>query len=168
MTHRTWTLAIGGLIVLLGLAGSVGFSSEARASHYRLAGSDIVSPAELKALSTAGVATTLELLERAAPRKARRKLARETGLTPSRLAELGAFCDLLRVKGIGPTMVRLLQAAKVMHTGHLKRSVAASLRERMEEANAARKVSETVPDEATVADWIGQARSLPKLLEGAK
>lgn len=138
------------------------------ASHYRLSTSGLVSRAELTALEGAGVKTTADLLERTAPRRARARLTRATGLSLARLTELGTQCDLLRVRGVGPTMVRLLQASGVRHTGLLSKSTAAALRVKMAAANKLHRLTEVLPDEATVGDWIAQAQALPRLLEGVR
>jgi len=156
-------------VALLGLAlGLTAAPQAARASHYRLATSGLVSRVELTALEGAGVKTTADLLERTAPRRARRRLVRVTKLSSARLTELATQCDLLRVRGVGPTMVRLLQASGVRHTGLLSKTTAAALRAKMAAANKLYRVTEVLPDEATVGDWIAQARALPRLLEGVR
>ncbi len=161
-----WGLSLGAALLLGALALAV--APPARASHYRLATSGIVSRAELTALQAAGVQTTADLLERTAPRRARVRLARATKLSAARLTELATQCDLLRVRGVGPTMMRLLQASGVRHTGLLSKATAASLRAKMGAANKLYRLTEVLPDEATVGDWIQQARALPRLLEGVR
>ncbi|MGM0578275.1 MAG: DUF4332 domain-containing protein [Myxococcota bacterium] len=154
------TAIVGALCVLA--------PDEAAASHYRLPAAGLVTEAEHEALREADVDTTLALFEAAAKAEARRDLSRRTGLSYARMTELATQCDLLRVRGVGPTMVRLLQAAGVRHTTDLRKASPATLHERIIAANEAHGITEVLPGEDSLGDWIEQARGLPKVLEGVR
>jgi len=142
----------------------------ASASHYRLPIGDrcIVTDGELKALKREGITTTLELFERTARRADRETLARKTAIPFPRLTELASQVDLLRVTGVGPTMVRLLQTGGVRHTRDLRAAKVDALLARLQAANGIHRVTEELPPREMVEDWIDQARGMEQLLEGVQ
>ena len=102
------------------------FGGAARASHYALADVPrLVKPAEVEKLKKANVATTEELLGKAAKAKDRKALAKASGLPAADLLALAKRCDLLRIKGVGSEMVLLLEAAGVKSTADLVKQDAA-------------------------------------------
>jgi hypothetical protein len=147
--------------VLLGLLTP----TVAAASHYRLSESGLVTDAEHSALTSAGVNTTKDLLDRAGPATARRELSRATRLTTARLYELAQTCDLLRVSGLGMTMAALLRAGGVPDTATLKQQAPAALAERLKETNSRQKVTEITPDAEQLGNWIGQARQMRQIVQ---
>ncbi|MCA9513586.1 MAG: DUF4332 domain-containing protein [Myxococcales bacterium] len=156
--------------VLFGLALAVFVGGAAQASHYRLPIKDrpIVNADELRALAGQGIGTTLALFQRTAKLADRKELAAKSGIPMERLTELACQVDLLRVIGVGPSMMRLLQLAGVRHAGDLAAAGADDLLTRLEAANAAQKVADVLPRVEIVADWIGKAKALPSLLEGVQ
>ncbi len=143
-------------------------ASTASASHYRLAVSGLLSGAEIKALTAHEVRTTRALFDRAAPIAGRRGLARKSGISFARLTELATQCDLLRIEGVGPSVVRLLQAAGVRHAADLRAAGPSALHQKLVATNNTHKLMEVVPDARNLAGWISQAKSLPKVLEGVR
>ena len=123
---------------------------------------------ERKALAKAGIQTTAELLKATAKRKARKALSKRSGVPNARLSELAAQCDLLRVKGLGPSAVRLLQAANIKHVASLRHTGAKALHGKLEAIKATLNLPLVVPDVAELSGWIAQARKLPRVLEGAR
>ena len=150
------------------LVGLVVGSGTARASHYRLSSFELVTETERAALTASGIETTRTLLDGVAFTKARESLSKATDIGKARLVELATQCDLLRVAGIGPTMVRVLQAAGVRETKDLSAQGAAGLLSKMQQANARVRVTEVLPGPDTLADWIAQARRLPRVLQGIR
>ena len=125
-----------------------------------------IGPAQAARLTEAGVATTADLLERAGPRAGRASLAESTGISPKSLLEWVNLADLMRIKGIGEEFSDLLEAAGVDSPAELAQRNAANLATTFAELDAARpNVVRRVPSEATVAGWIEQAGSLPKVVE---
>jgi predicted flap endonuclease-1-like 5' DNA nuclease len=142
------------------------FGGAARASHYALADVPrLVKPGEVDKLKKANVATTEELLGKAAKAKDRKALAKTTGLSGADLLTLAKRCDLLRIKGVGSEMVLLLEAAGVKSTADLVKQDPAKLMTAVTDANKTAKITEKPPTEPQLADWIEQAKKLPQVLE---
>lgn len=116
-------------------------------------------------LSKQGVTTTTQLLDKAAKGKARRALAKTTGIALKKLQEWVELADMVRIKGVGPKMTALLRAGGVKTVAKLKGQRAKTLLARMLKANKKKMISENPPNEAQVANWIGQAKKLPLVLK---
>ena len=150
-----------GTTLLLGAAPRL-----AHASHYAVADvPTLVSAADAEKLKKAGVATTEDLLGHAAKAKDRKALAKSSGLSNAALVNLAKRCDLLRIKGVGPEMVLLLEAAGVKSTADLTKKEAAALMTTANDANKVKKITEKPPTEPQYQDWIEQAKQLPQLIE---
>jgi hypothetical protein len=142
------------------------FGGAARASHYALADVPrLVKPAETEKLKKANVATTEELLAKAGKAKDRKALAKASGLSAADLLTLAKRCDLLRIKGVGSEMVLLFDAAGVKSTADLVKQEPAKLLEAVTNANKTAKITEKLPTEPQLADWIDQAKQLPQVVE---
>ncbi|MES1207079.1 MAG: DUF4332 domain-containing protein [Pseudomonadota bacterium] len=142
------------------------FAGTALASHYAV--SDV--PSLIKApdaakLTKAGVATTEDLLQKAAKPKDRKALAKAAGLSAAAVMDFAQRCDLLRIKGVGPEMVLLLEAAGVKTIADLSKKEAGALTTAADQANKAKKITEKPPTEPQFKDWIDQAKQLPPVLE---
>jgi predicted flap endonuclease-1-like 5' DNA nuclease len=144
----------------------LGVGVVARASHYAVADVPrLVAAGDVEKLHKAGVETTEQLLDKAAKAKDRKALAKSSGLKPAALLDLARRCDLLRLKGVGSEMVLLLEAAGVKTTAELAKAQAAALLAAATTANGAKKITDKMPTEPQIADWIGQAGKLPQVLE---
>jgi len=142
------------------------FAGAARASHYALADVPrLVKPGEVEKLKKASVSTTEELLTKSAKAKDRKALAKSSGLSAADLLVLAKRCDLLRIKGVGSEMVLLLEAAGVKSTSDLVKQDAAKLLTAATDANKTAKITEKLPTEPQLADWIDQAKKLPQVVE---
>ena len=142
------------------------FAGAARASHYALADVPrLVKPGEVEKLKKASISTTEELLAKSAKAKDRRALAKSSGLSAADLLVLAKRCDLLRIKGVGSEMVLLLEAAGVKSTSDLVKQDAAKLLTAATDANKTAKITEKLPTEPQLADWIDQAKKLPQVVE---
>jgi predicted flap endonuclease-1-like 5' DNA nuclease len=142
------------------------FAGTARASHYALADVPrLVKPAEAEKLKKASVATTEELLGKAGKAKDRKALAKSSGLAAADLLTLAKRCDLLRIKGVGSEMVLLLEGAGVKSTADLVKQEPAKLMDAVTNANKTAKITEKLPTEPQLADWIDQAKKLPQVVE---
>jgi predicted flap endonuclease-1-like 5' DNA nuclease len=152
--------------IVLTLAVVLSFSGVARASHYAVADVPRLVTADAVAkLHKGGVETTEQLLDKAAKAKDRKALAKASGLKPAELLDLARRCDLLRLKGVGAEMVLLLEASGVKTTAELAKAQAAALLATATTANGAKKITDKMPTEPQIADWIGQAQKLPQVLE---
>ena len=147
------------------LACCMAFGATSWGSHYRLPAHGLVNDVELRALKGAGIQTTKALLSAAATRTQRARLVKATAIPRDRVVTLATQCDLLRVQGVGPTVVKLLQASGIRDTGALGRSEAEGLLGAMRKANGKERLIETLPDAKTVAFWIVQAKRLKPVLQ---
>jgi hypothetical protein len=115
-------------------------------------------------LKAAGVATTDDLLSKAASPKGRKELSKSTGLDEKRLRSYAEMADLLRIGGVGPEMVRLFAAAHVHTTKELAGKDAKKLYDAIMAVNDKQKITQNPPDPKSVAAWIDMARQLPQVL----
>ena len=154
---------------LFGLAAGVALmlaGGTARASHYNLTEvPTLVAAADAEKLQKAGVTTTEELLGKATKAKDRKALAKASGLSATAINDLARRCDLLRIKGVGPEMVLLFEAAGVKTTADLAKQDPAALTTASDKANKAKKITEKPPTQEQFADWIEQAKKLPTAIE---
>lgn len=142
------------------------FGGAARASHYALVDVPrLVKSSEIDKLKKANVATTEELLAKAAKTKDRKALAKTTGLPAADLLALAKRCDLLRIRGVGSEMVLLFEAAGVKSTADLIKTDSGKLMTAVTDANKTAKITEKPPTEPQLADWIEQAKKLPQVVE---
>jgi hypothetical protein len=141
---------------------------EARASHYRLAGSGLVKGKELAGLKKAGITTTKALLEQGATQKARRRMAKQSAIAMPRVLGLVEACDLLRIEGVGPTMVRLFQASGYRHTAKFRRVKSATVWSKIVAANTRLKLVPEPPAKGLVARWVRAAQSMKSVVKGLK
>jgi predicted flap endonuclease-1-like 5' DNA nuclease len=72
--------------------------------------------------------------------------------------------DLYRLKGVGSEYAELLEASGVDTVVELAHRNPSTLFEKMSEENAARERVRKLPTPAQVADWVAQAKVLPRLV----
>jgi predicted flap endonuclease-1-like 5' DNA nuclease len=75
------------------------------------------------------------------------------------------IADLARAKGIGGVYSDLMEDAGVDTLKELATRNPGNLHEKTVEINSRRNLTERVPTAEMVNDWIGQAKSLPPMLE---
>lgn len=153
-------------VVVLALAALASSAPSSHASHYRLPLDPLITDQDTAALAKAGVTTTLALLQEVTTADKRKALAKRSGLAMDRIETLAKQVDLIRLDGVGPSMVRLLQAAGVRHSKGLAAESAASLLEKMTAANESNKITPVLPPEGLIAEWIAAARRLPQVVTG--
>jgi len=165
MRHRILPVIASAFVLTLALA-TFG-AKNADASHYSVGDvPTLIAAADAEKLQKAGVGTTEDLLNKAAKPKDRKALAKAAGIPADRLTALARHCDLLRIKGIGPEMVLLLEAAGVKSAADLAKKEPAALDAAATKANKEKKISEKPPTEPQYQDWIEQAKKLPPVIEG--
>ena len=156
--YLRWSLA--SLLVLLVLPGL------ARASNYALEEIPHMIPANDAAkLKAAGVPTTFALLEKGADAAGRKTLAKTTHIPARTLDGWVQMADLLRVRGIGPEMARLLTAAGVKTVAELKTQDPDTLMAAISKANSKSHLTEKMPEVEHLKGWIEQAKTLPIVLK---
>ncbi|MBN2390642.1 MAG: DUF4332 domain-containing protein [Anaerolineae bacterium] len=115
-------------------------------------------------LEQAGVASLEVLLEQGKTPKGRADLAEKTGISGKLILKWVNRADLFRVKGIGEEYGDLLEVAGVDTVPELAQRNAENLYNKMAEVNKERKLARRLPSQAQVADWIEQAKALPRVL----
>ncbi len=149
------------LAVLLALAGG----GRAHASNYALEEIPMLVPAdEAQKLRAAGVATTFALLEKGADPKSRKALAASTKIAPKTLEGWIKMADLMRVRGVGPDVARLLTAVGVLTVADLQKADAQKTADAIAKIAASQKLSENPPSAEHLTAWIAQAKNLPIVL----
>ena len=151
----------GALLVLL----LVAWAGPGRASHYALDRVGFVTVAERRALGRAGVLDTSVLLDWTATAERRAWLAQTTSISATRLAALAARCDLLRVEGIGPTILDVLVKVGIGDSHDLARARAGALLEALKIAARGTSMQQRLPAEETLTAWILEARLLRPVVE---
>ena len=86
----------------------------------------------------------------------------ETGLSEKLVLEWVNRADLMRVKGVGGEYSELLEAAGVDSVPELAQRNADNLHGKMKEINESKKLVRALPNREKVADWIEQAKGLPR------
>lgn len=138
-------------------------SSAALASPYPL--ENILGDHDAAKLAKQRILTSAQLLKNGAKVAARKKLAKITGIVQARLTNMVQMCDLLRIKGVGPQMVKLLALAKVHTVKQLRKQKAAELARRLHLANKKAKITQTPPNAEQLKNWITQASKLKLVLK---
>jgi predicted flap endonuclease-1-like 5' DNA nuclease len=115
-------------------------------------------------LQAAGLSTVEALLEQGATPKGRQALAEKTGISGHLILEWVNRADLFRIKGVGEEYSDLLEAAGVDTVPELAQRKAENLHAKFVEVNAAKKLVRRLPTQAQVAEWIEQAKQLPRAI----
>jgi predicted flap endonuclease-1-like 5' DNA nuclease len=144
----------------------VGLTQAAWASNYALEEIPQAIPAgDAAKLKAAGVGTTFALLEKGGEAPARKALAKQTRIHEKTLEKWVQMADLLRVKGIGPDVARLLAAAGVATVAQLKGQDPKSLGDAIAKVNDKDHLSQNPPSAEHLDAWIKQAQTLPIVLK---
>lgn len=123
-----------------------------------------IGPVYKKKLKEAGISTTEKLLAAGGTPKGRKDLAEKTGISESLILEWVNLSDLFRIKGVGSEYSDLLEEAGVDTVVELSNRVPKNLFAKMVEINATKKLVRKMPVEKQVADWVDQAKKLPRLV----
>ena len=115
-------------------------------------------------LIKAGVSTTDGLLKAGATPKGRKALAEKTGIGDALILKWVNHVDLYRIKGVGSEYSELLEAAGVDTIPELAQRKAGNLIQKIVAVNMEKKLVRKLPVESQVADWIEQAKKLPRVI----
>ncbi len=117
-----------------------------------------------KKLEAVGVTTVEGLLEKGASAKGRKELEEQSGISGTLILKWVNRADLDRIKGIGSEYADLLEAAGVDSVPELAQRRPDSLHQKLVEVNEAKKLVRQLPTEKQVADWVEQAKQLPRVV----
>lgn len=115
-----------------------------------------------KKLQDAGIGKVQDLLEAGATPAGRKSLAEKTGIRGELILEWVNHADLFRVRGIGEEYSDLLEASGVDTVVELSKRNPDNLYAAMVEKNTEKKIVRRMPSKKQVADWVDQAKGLPR------
>lgn len=160
--HRCRRLAFALALALPVVTGS---AAPARASHYPLDQAGAIIPAsDIPKLRRAGVRTTEDFLTWGRTAEGRKLLADRARIPLEQVTAWVMLSDLLRIRGIGPDVARLLTAVGVRSLADLKKVDADTTAASIRDVNARRHLSTNPPGAESIRYWVEQAMSLPVLL----
>jgi predicted flap endonuclease-1-like 5' DNA nuclease len=112
-----------------------------------------------------GISSTRDLLGIGATRKGRAAIEDKTGISNKQILDWVNRVDLSRIYGVGEEYADLLEASGVDTVPELARRNPQRLYQKMAEVNVEKKLVRQLPGEAQVADWVKQAKQLPRVIE---
>ncbi len=115
-------------------------------------------------LKEAGVKSVEAMLKVCATPKGRKDLAEATGISDKLILEWANRADLARIKGVSTQYSDLLEAAGVDTVPELAQRNAQNLHKAMVSTNEEKSLVRKLPTENQVADWVQQAKALPRAL----
>ena len=123
-----------------------------------------IGPTYAAKLMEAMIDTAEALLEKGATSQGRNELAEKTGISGKLILEWVNLADLFRIKGVGEEYADLLEEAGVDTVPELAQRNAENLYNKMIEVNSEKKLVRKTPGKAQVADWVAQAKALPRVV----
>lgn len=143
------------------IAAFLAISISATASTYDLEFLDFIEAEDVKSLRKEKIITSDELYNAVVKAKDKgKKLSKKTGIPLHKLSEWAKFCDLLRIKGIGPKLAKLLSIVAVQTTKDLASQNPQELLKKISEANEKHELLGKLPALDNLIDWISQAKKL--------
>lgn len=121
-----------------------------------------IGAAYQKKLVAYGIKTVEVLLKQGASPGGREKIAAGTGISKNLILEWVNHADLWRIKGVSEEYSDLLEEAGVDTVVELAQRKPENLYEKMAEVNMAKKLVRRLPSSKQVADWVAQAKKLPR------
>ncbi len=116
-------------------------------------------------LRSAGVRTTEALLKKGGTSADRKDLAMQIDVSDHQILEWVNRADLYRIKGVGSEYADLLEAAGVDTVRELAKRQAGNLSENLKMITDEKKKVRKLPTADQVAEWVKQAKSLPRAVE---
>jgi len=121
-----------------------------------------IGPVYREKMAAKGIKTVEALLKQGATPTGREKISNETGISSAMILEWVNHADLWRIKGVSEEYSDLLEEAGVDTVVELAQRVPQNLYNKMVEVNAQKKLVRRLPSEKQVANWVSQAKQLPR------
>jgi predicted flap endonuclease-1-like 5' DNA nuclease len=115
-------------------------------------------------LTEAGIVTTQALLKEGATPAGRKKIEKATGIGHALILRWINHVDLFRIKGVQKQYAELLEASGVDSIPELAQRDPKHLHPKMVEVNEKKKLVRKLPTSTQVADWVAQAKKLPRVI----
>lgn len=116
-------------------------------------------------LKEIGVKSTDALLEKGSTPKGRKEIAEKADISPKLVLEWVNHVDLFRIKGVQEEYADLLEEAGVDTVPELAQRKPENLHKKLTEVNEKKKLVRQLPSEKQVADWVKQAKKLPRRIK---
>ena len=123
-----------------------------------------IGPSYAEKLAEAGIATTDDFLKLCCDAKGRAAISAKTGINEGMILNWANMADLMRVSGVGKQFAELLHAAGVDTIKELGTRNADNLAAKMNEANAAKKLTKGLASVSQVQKWIDSAKGMDALI----
>lgn len=123
-----------------------------------------IGEAYVTKLKEAGVRSTDALLQKGATAKGRQEFTEKSGISHALILEWVNHVDLFRIKGVAEEYSDLLEEAGVDTVPELAQRRADNLFQKLVATNAAKNLVRRLPTQAQVANWIEQAKQLPRIV----
>ena len=153
-------------VAILLLAGSLSLSLQAAdkadAKKAHLISIMGINEATEAKLNRAGINNVNDLLAEGGSPQGREEIAARSGLPAEQILKFVRYADLLRIKGLYGGAAALLDAAGVHTVAELAQQRPSDLHAKVQQVNEAKKVTPKVPAERHFAEWIEEAKTLPK------
>ncbi|MFN2127171.1 MAG: DUF4332 domain-containing protein [Anaerolineales bacterium] len=117
-----------------------------------------------KKLNKAGVRSTEGLLKKGAKPAGRKEIAEKSGISETLILEWVNHVDLFRIKGVFEEYADLLEEAGVDTVKELAQRKPENLYKKLVEVNTAKNLVRQLPGQSQVADWVAQAKKLPRAI----
>lgn len=121
-----------------------------------------IGPANAKKLLKADVRSTDALLKMGGTAKGRKEIAMVSGTSVKLVLEWVNHVDLFRIKGVGPQFADLLEEAGVDTVVELSKRDPKKLALALEKVSAKKNLTNRVPNEKQVKNWVLQAKKLKR------
>lgn len=123
-----------------------------------------IGPVYAEKLRSIELVTCLDLLKGGASRKGREEIATKSAIAGNLILEWVNHVDLYRIKGVGSEYADLLEEAGIDTVVELAQRNPTNLFERMNEVNVEKNLVRKLPTQSQAADWVSQAKSLPRVV----
>lgn len=123
-----------------------------------------IGPVYAEKLIAVGVRTTNKLLKVGATPKGREELAQKAGISGTLILEWVNHADLHRIKGVAEEYSDLLEEAGVDTVPELAQRNPQNLYAKLVEVNDQKRLVRQLPSEKQVADWVQQAKTMPRMI----
>lgn len=123
-----------------------------------------IGPVYREKLIAYGIKTVEGLLKAGASPQGREAVADGTGITKSLILEWVNHADLYRIKGVSEEYSDLLEEAGVDTVVELAQRNPENLYATIKSVNMEKKLVRRLPSARQVADWVSQAKSLPRVV----
>jgi len=123
-----------------------------------------IGPVYREKLIAYGIKTVEALLKQGASSGGRSKISEGTGISSGLILEWVNHADLWRIKGVSEEYSDLLEEAGVDTVVELAQRNAENLYAKIKEVNMAKKLVRRLPSARQVADWVAQAKGLPRVV----